>query len=176
MSEEKAPTINLSEEPQWYAIHTRSRHEYKVKEQFEKKNVDHFLPLIEKLRYWKDRKKLIDFPLFPGYIFGHFPLKDRLKVLTTVGVVRIIGFHDGPVPIPEEQISAIQKMVTSGLKYDPIPYLKEGQRVRVRRGSLTGIEGVLVEKKKKFRLVISVDLIQQSAALEIDVADVEPVG
>jgi len=175
MNEGKVLRMNLLEIPQWYAIHTRSRHEQKVKEQFEKKNIIHFLPLIKSLRYWKDRKKLLDFPLFPGYIFGYFPLKDRLKVLTTVGVVRIVGFQDGPVPVPEDQISAIQHLVASGLKYDPVPYFKEGQRVRVKRGPLAGVEGILLEKKKKFRLVISVDLIQQSAALEIDSADVESV-
>ncbi|HWP46818.1 MAG TPA: UpxY family transcription antiterminator [Candidatus Limnocylindrales bacterium] len=167
---------NLLENPHWYAIHTRSRHEHKVKEQFEKKNIVHFLPLVEKLRYWKDRKKLVSFPLFPGYIFGYFPLLDKLKILTTVGVVQIVGFHEGPVPIPEEQISAIQRMITSGLKYDPVPYFKEGQRVRVKRGPLAGVEGILMEKRRKFRLVISVDLIQQSAAMEIDAADVEPVS
>lgn len=168
--------MNFLEVPQWYAIHTRSRHEQKVKEQLEKKNIIQFLPMIARLRYWKDRKKLVNFPLFPGYIFGYFPLKDRLKILTTVGVVKIIGFGEGPVPIPEKQISAIQLMVSSGLKYDPVPYFKEGQCVRVRRGPLAGVEGILIEKRKKFRLVISVDLIQHSAALEIDSADIEPIG
>jgi len=163
-------------EPKWYAIHTRSRHEQKVKAQFEKKNIVHFLPLYQRLSYWKDRKKLMNFPLFPGYIFGYFPLKDRTEILTTVGVVRIIGFQRGPIPVPEEQISALQQVVTSGLKYDPIPYFKKGQRVRIKRGPLAGVEGILLEKKKKFRFVISVDLICQSAALEIDSADVEPIS
>jgi transcription antitermination factor NusG len=162
-------------EPYWYAIHTRSRHEKFVRDQFAAKEITHLLPLHHKRSQWKDRVKMIDVPLFGGYIFAHFALQNKLQVLQTVGVVRLVSLNGKAEPVPEEQIDTIRKMVEYDLTYDPYPYLKEGMFVRVVRGPLQGAQGILVEKKKNYRFVISIDLIQKAVAVDIDSADVEPV-
>jgi transcription antitermination factor NusG len=162
-------------EPLWYAIHTRSRHEKVVRDQFTAKEIAHLLPLHHKRSKWKDRVKMIEVPLFGGYIFAHFALQHKLQVLQTVGVVRMVSLNGTAESIPDEQIEALRKMVSHELPYDPHPYLKEGMQVRVRRGPLQGAEGILIEKKKNYRFVISIDLIQKAVAIDIDSADVEPV-
>jgi len=164
-----------TEQPSWYAIQTRSRHEKVVRDQLAAKQSTHLLPLWRKRSVWKDRIKFIDVPLFGGYLFGHFALQDRLPVLETVGVARLVGINGKPVPVPDEQIAAVRTMVEQRLPYDPHPYLIEGMRVRIKRGVLVGAEGILIEKKPKYRLVISVDIIQQGVAVDIDSADVEPL-
>lgn len=161
--------------PLWYAIHTRSRHEKVVRDQFDAKEIPHLLPLHHKRSKWKDRVKMIEVPLFGGYIFAHFSLQHKLQVLQTVGVVRLVGLNGTAEPVPEEQIETIRKMVEQALPYDPHPYLKEGMLVRVVRGPLQGAEGILIEKKKNYRFVVSIDLIQKAVAVDIDSADVEPV-
>jgi transcription antitermination factor NusG len=159
----------------WYAIHTRSRHEKVVRDQFLAKGITHLLPLHRKRSAWKDRVKTIEVPLFGGYIFGHFALQDKLQILQTIGVVRLVSLNGMPAPIPDEQIAAVRALVEHQLSYDPYPYLKEGMRVRVKRGPLTGAEGILVEKRRHYRFIISVDLIQKSVAVDIDAADIEAV-
>jgi transcription antitermination factor NusG len=166
-------SAEILQQPFWYAIHTRSRHEKVVRDQLEAKGIIHLLPLHHKRSKWKDRVKLIEVPLFGGYLFGYFALQEKLHVLTTVGVARLVGINGTPVPVPEEQIEAVRTMVERKLPYDPHPYLKEGMRVRVKRGPLAGAEGILLSKKKQYRFVISIDLIQKSVAVDIDSADVE---
>ena len=175
VSEVKAVSADMLEQPCWYALHTRSRHEKVVRDQLGAKGVTNLLPLWHKRSVWKDRIKMVEVPLFSGYIFGHFPLKHKLEVLQTVGVVRIVGLNGYPLPVPNEQIEAVQTMIAQHLHYDPHPFLQEGMRVRVKRGVLRGAEGILVAKKQHYRLVISVDLIQKSVAVDIDSADVEPM-
>jgi transcription antitermination factor NusG len=162
-------------EPLWYAIHTRSRHEKVVRDQFAAKEIPYLLPLHLKRSKWKDRVKLIEVPLFGGYIFAYFALQNKLQVLQTIGVVRLVSLNGAAEPVPEDQIETIRKMVDHALPYDPHPYLKEGMQVRVVRGPLQGAEGILIEKKKNYRFVISIDLIQKAVAVDIDSADVEPV-
>lgn len=176
MSDAQRLIEDISHEPLWYAIHTRSRHEKVVRDQFAAKGITHLLPLHHKRSVWKDRIKMIEVPLFGGYIFGNFALQDKLPVLQTVGVVRLVGINGFPEAVPDEQIDAIRKMVEHDLPYDPHPYLKEGMMVRVKSGPLAGAEGVLIEKKKHYRFVINVDLIQQSVAVDIDSADVEALN
>ena len=163
------------EQPYWYAIQTRSRHEKVVRDQLAAKGIAHLLPLWRKRSVWKDRIKVIEVQLFGGYLFGHFALRDRVTVLETVGVARLVGISGRPIPVPDEQIAAVRTMVEQRLPYDPHPYLAEGMRVRIKRGVLVGAEGILIAKKQKHRLVISVDLIQQAVAVDIDSVDVEPV-
>ena len=163
------------EQPYWHAMQTRSRHEQVVRDQRAAKSLTHLLPLWQKRSVWKDRVKAVEVPLFGGYLFGYFALHDRVAVLETVGVARLVGINGKPVPVPEEQIAAVRTMVEQRLPYDPHPYLTEGMRVRIKRGVLAGAEGVLIEKKHKYRLVISVDIIQQGVAVDIDSADVEPL-
>jgi transcription termination/antitermination protein NusG len=162
-------------EPQWYAVYTRSRHEKSVASKLEEKRIEVFLPLRNVLRRWKDRRKEVAMPLFSGYLFVRMPYTQRLAVLQTPGVVHILSEGVKPVPIPEEQILSIQKLVESDLAYDPYPYLKEGTFVKVVRGPLQGVEGILLEKRKRHLLVLSVDLIQQSAALQVDISDTDVV-
>jgi transcription antitermination factor NusG len=157
----------------WYAVYTRSRHEKKVAANLEDKRVEVFLPLRSVLSRWKDRRKEVHLPLFSGYLFVHILREQRLPVLQTSGVVRFVGNGDGLDPVPEDQIVSIQRLMESGLRYDPYPYLKEGMQVRVVRGPLKGIEGILVDKRKKHLLVLSVDMIQQSAALQVDISDTD---
>lgn len=164
-----------TEQPHWYAIQTRSRHEKVVRDQLAAKGITHLLPLWRKRSVWKDRIKVIEVPLFGGYLFCYFALPDRIAVLETVGVARIVGISGKPVPVPEEQIAAVRTMVEQRLLYDPHPYLAEGMRVRIKRGVLIGAEGILIAKKQKHRLVISVDLIQQAVAVDVDSVDVEPL-
>ena len=162
---------------QWYAVYTRSRHEKTVASKLKEKNIEVFLPLRKVLRRWKDRRKEIEVPLFNGYVFVRIPLTDRLHILKTPGVVQILSEGNKPVPIPEEQIESIQLLVTSGLKYDPYPYLDLGRDVLIKRGPLQGIVGKIVDKKKSARhtLIISIDLIKRSVSIEVDVLDIEPL-
>ena len=160
----------------WYALHTRSRHEKTVAEELWRRQIESFLPLREVVSQWKDRRKKVQFPLFPGYLFVHVPMQERrLEILSLPSVVRIIGFQDGPAPIPDDQIQAVKSLVFSQLPFDSHPYLKEGDRVRIIRGPLRGLEGVLVEKKNRYSFVLSVDLICQAAACEVDVSDIERI-
>ncbi len=156
----------------WYAIRTRSRHEKRVRDQLAARNMEPFLPLVDRWRRWKDRRKVVSFPVFPGYCFAHFPLHKRLAILTAHGVVQILGNHEGPLPVPEAEIEGIRRLVTSTLPYDPHPYLQEGDRVEVIRGPLAGLQGILLRKGSRARLVLSVHLIRQAVSVELDAADV----
>lgn len=158
----------------WYAIWTRSRHEKIVRDQLALKNVDVFLPTITRWSRWKDRKKKIDWPLFPGYVFGRFDPANRLPVLKCEGVVTIIGSEGQPSPIPEFEIEGIRTLIDSQLSYDPCPLIKEGMMVEVKHGPLKGVVGRLVRKGAHARLILSVDLIGQAVSVEVDAADVKP--
>ncbi|MDA2923255.1 UpxY family transcription antiterminator [Acidobacteria bacterium AH-259-L09] len=163
-------------ELRWYAIHTRSRHEKVVAEQLWQKQIECFLPLREVISRWKDRRKKVQFPLFPGYLFAHVLIQDRrLDILKVPSAVRIIGFDGEPAPIPNEQIQAVKKLVFGTLPYDPYPYIVEGDRVEIIRGSLAGLRGILIEKKGTYRFILSVDLIRQAVACEVDACDVEKI-
>jgi len=162
----------------WYATYTRSKHEQKVNGRLERKKIETFLPLIERWSRRKDRRKRIHLPLFPGYLFvrAEMDAYTHLEILKTDSVVRILCQGDKPAPIPDEQIHAIQVLIKNGIAVTPYPYLREGMRVRVVNGPLSGVEGILVKTKPdKQRLLLSVDLIQESVSVEIDESDVEPI-
>jgi transcription termination/antitermination protein NusG len=161
--------------PQWYAAHVRSRHEKKVAEQLAGKNLDFFLPLYTAEHRWKDRLAKVELPLFPGYIFVHIPLPLRLKVLEVPGVVRLVSSGGEPVPLRESDISILRQGLTGTSKAEPYPYLKVGNRVRIRRGSLAGLEGILLNKKESLRVIISVELIMRSVSVEVSAGDIEPL-
>jgi transcription antitermination factor NusG len=156
----------------WYALWTRSRHEQVVREQLERKRVEVFLPTIRKWSRWKDRKKQIDWPLFPGYCFARFDPHDTLHILKCTGVVSIVSFEGEPAPIPEHELNGIRTLIETDFAFDPVPLIKEGTMVEVVHGPLKGVVGRLVQKKEKARLVLSVDLIGQGVSVEIDAADV----
>ncbi len=158
----------------WFALWTRSRHEQFVRSQLERKHIEAFLPTIARWSRWKDRKKRIDWPLFPGYCFARFDPGARLAVLTCVGVVRIVSTEGEPTPIPDPEIEGIRRLVETDLAFDPCPLIKEGTRVEVMHGPLKGISGRLVRKNDKARLVLAVDLIGQAVSVEVDAGDVRP--
>ena len=160
----------------WYAIHVRSRHEFQIFDRLKLKGIEAFLPTVEKLRNWKDRKKLVTFPLFPGYLFVRITedARSMLEVLKIKGVVNMICTLPGePASIPDEQIAVLQMLVENSEDLDPYPYLTEGQNVRIIKGPMAGIEGILIEKLDKHFLVLSVDVLRQGVALTINAADVE---
>lgn len=161
--------------PRWYAVRTRSRHEKLVRDRLAAEGIEHLLPTVMRLSQWKDRKKEIEVPLFSGYCFARFGWPDRLAVQTVSGVVEIIGGGQRPEPIPDAEIDALKSLMASELSYDAHPYLREGMMVEVRRGPLEGVRGILLRKAKRHRLVISIHLIQQAAAVEIDDSEVVPV-
>jgi transcription antitermination factor NusG len=138
------------------------------------RGVESFLPLWERWSRWKDRKKKVQFPLFPGYGFVHLELSARLTVLRTPGVVGFVTVAHGPAPVPAVEIEAIRTLVCGPLHYDPHPFLTEGMEVEVMRGPLAGVRGHLLRKDRSARLVISITLIRQAVGVEIDAADVTP--
>lgn len=166
--------MESSRAARWFAIWTRARHEQVVREQLRRKRIEVFLPTVARWSRWKDRKKKIDWPLFPGYCFARFDVQDRLPVLKCAGVVNIVSFEGEPAPIPEHEIEGIRRLVESDLAFDPCPLIREGMMVEVRSGPLKGVIGRLVRKNEKARLVLSVDLIGQAVSVEVDAADVRP--
>ena len=160
----------------WWALYTRHQHEKTVADILTAKGFEIFLPLYESVRRWKDRKKLLSLPLFPCYVFVRGGLNRRLQVVTTPGIHMILTNGEKVALIPEDEIQAIRRTVEGAYRVEPYPYLKIGERVRVVRGSLEGVEGVLIRKKNVCRLVLSVAMVAQSIAVEIDAADVEPAA
>jgi transcription antitermination factor NusG len=161
----------------WYAVQTRSRHEKMVTRQLEGQGFATFLPLTTQLRQWSDRRKLVELPLFPGYAFLRmdYQPEQRLRVLGTEGIVSFVGVHGQGMPIPDRQIEHIQTLLTAKVPFESYPFLKVGQRVRIRSGSLNGTEGILVGRESDRMLVISVELIQRSVSIRLQGYEVEPI-
>lgn len=157
--------------PQWYALSTRSRHEKQVRDRLAAIGIEPLLPLAQTLSQWSDRKVWVTNPLFPGYCFARFSLVNRLPILQTPGVVRIVGFLN-PEPIPEEDMAAIQKLSASKRRAESCQYLEEGIWVQVIRGPLSGIRGQFVRKGQHGCLVIRAHLIQQAAMVHVDMSEV----
>lgn len=167
----------LIAKPAWYAVSTRSRHEKTATSILDGLGIVSFLPLVSLERQWSDRKKMVAMPLFPGYIFVQIAgsAELRVRVLKVPGVVSFVGNQNGPLAVPEREIDSVRAVVSLGEGYYPHPFLKAGDRVRVVRGPLAGIEGTLLRCGGQSRLVISVEMIQRSVSVEVAAADVEPV-
>ena len=159
----------------WCAVYTRHQHEKTIAEILKAKGLEVFLPLYESTRRWKDRQKVLSLPLFPCYVFVRGAQERRLQVLTTPGVHMMISRGEKVATIPEEEIEAIRRTIDGQLSVEPHPFLRCGERVRVIRGSLEGVEGILTRKKNLYRLVLSVDMLAQAVSVEIDALDVVPV-
>jgi transcription antitermination factor NusG len=160
----------------WYAVHTRSRHEKQVDLFLSERGIETFLPLVHTLSRRRDRKNYVDIPLFPGYLFVFAEKESLYDVKYTRGVTRIIGTDLGvPTPIPDRQIQDIKSVMETEVQLDPFPYLKKGRMVRVKSGPLKGLEGILVERKGHYKLVIRIDLLQKGAAAEVYISDIEPI-
>jgi transcription antitermination factor NusG len=165
----------ISADSPWWALYTRHQHEKTVAEMLESKGFDVFLPLYDSVRRWKDRKKLLSLPLFPCYVFVRGGLNRKLQVVSTPGVHMVLHRGEQVSMIPAAEIQAIRAAVDGRHRVEPHPFLKCGDQVRVIRGSLEGVHGILTRKKNYVRLVLSVNMLAQSVAVEVNAADVEPV-
>ena len=158
----------------WYALQVRSRKEGYVASQIQGLGFECLLPTYKCVRKWSDRVRELEQPLFPGYLFCRFDFQHRRPVVTTPGVLQIVGFGRRAIPVPDEEIQALQLALTSGVPKQPWPYLEIGQRVRVIYGTLTGLEGILVNVKGNDRVVLSVSLLQRSVAMEVEASWLAP--
>lgn len=162
--------------PEWYALFTRYQHEKPVAFALSNKGYDVFLPLYSSVRRWQDRDKQLWLPLFPSYVFLHGGLERQLQILTTPGVIHIVGCAGRPAVVPRHQLNAVRQMIESQMRVESHPYLLCGDRVRVKTGALMGLEGILTRKKGIARLVVSMEMLGRSAAVEIDHSNVERIG
>ena len=160
---------------QWFALRVKSRYEKLAATMAHNKGFEEFLPLYKCRRRWSDRFKSVDLPLFPGYLFCRMNPEYRLPILTIPGVLHLVGLGRMPVPIDDAEVAAIQTAVRSGLGVEPWPFLDVGQRVRLEDGPLAGLEGILVERRKQHRIVVSVTLLKRSVGVEIEADWVRPL-
>ncbi|MDE3180157.1 MAG: UpxY family transcription antiterminator [Acidobacteriota bacterium] len=167
---------NLAADASWHALYTRHQHEKMVAELLSKKNFDVYLPLYEATHRWKDRLKKLSLPLFPSYVFVKGGLDRQLQMMMTPGVYSILATSGRAAVIAEEQIDAVKRMVEGPLRVEPHPFLKCGEAVRVTAGPLQGIEGILIRKKNFTRLVLSIEMLMKSVAVEIDAWMVESIS
>ena len=158
----------------WFALQVRSRREKLVADHLWGKGYELFLPLYNAKRHWTDRIKDVEAPLFPGYLFCRFDPHNRLPILKTPWVIRVVGFNQSPVPVDVAEINSIRRLVSSGVPSQPCPYLALGDVVRIESGPLRGLKGILSKFKGNHRLVVSISLLQRSVAVEIDSALVTP--
>jgi transcription antitermination factor NusG len=163
-------------EHKWYALTVRYQHERQIERALQSKGLETLVPLYRSRRQWSDRVKEIDLPLFAGYVLCHFALTRSIPVLDTPGVGRIVGFGGMPVALETAEVAAIQRLLALNVPLAPWPYLKPGDRVRVEHGALRGLEGTLLRTKESLRLVIGVDLLERSIAVELDREAVIPVA
>ena len=164
--------ITVAQSP-WFAIRTRSRHEQVVQQQLERKPVEAFLPTVARWSRWKDRRKKVIWPLFPGYCFARFSSEHRLGVLRCSGVIGIVSFDGAPAPIAPHEIDDIRRLVDTDFLYDPCPLIREGMMVELVHGPLKGVVGRLIRKGTRARLVLAVNLIGRAVAVEVDASDVK---
>jgi transcription antitermination factor NusG len=159
----------------WFALRVKSRYEKLVSTLLQQKGFDEFLPLYKSRRRWSDRWQPVELPLFPGYVFCRLDPQRRLPLLITPGVMHFVGIGKCPEAIDDQEITAIQAAVRSGLRAEPWPFLQVGHWVRLEEGPLTGLEGILVEVRKQHRIIVSVSLLRRSIAVEIDREWVRPL-
>ena len=160
----------------WYALMVKHQHERPLESALRHKGFEALAPFYKTRKRWSDRVKEIDLPLFPGYVFCRFRFDQRIGVLDTPGISRVVSFNGHPAPVSGEEIEAIRTVMAAKATVRPWPHLKPGDRVRIERGALRGIEGILLREKEILRLVIGVGILQRSVAVEIDADCIGPVG
>jgi transcription antitermination factor NusG len=159
----------------WYAAYVHSRHEKTASKHLESRGIESFLPLYREVKRWGNRvTTTVELPLFPGYVFVRFKAQERVRILEIPGVIHLVGSSGRPAPLPDIDIGVLREGLAL-VRAEPCPFLSIGQRVRLRTGPLAGLEGMLVQKKNGYRFVLSMDLIMQSVAVEVDAADIEPL-
>lgn len=166
------------ESERWYALQVRPRYEKKAAEELARKGVATFLPVWRQRHRWSDRWKTVEVPMFPGYAFVRMarPPEERVRILRTAGVMALVGNHGQGTPIPAKQIEDVEAVITNHVSCATHPFLRVGQRVRVRGGCLDGLEGILVEYESERRLVVAVEVIERAIAVRVLGYDVEPIG
>lgn len=160
------------EQPKWYVLFVRSNQEKRVAHRLSGRSVEHFLPCYESLRHWKDRRVRLQTPLFPGYVFVRLPLLERLRVLTLPNVVSLVGPRNSPSTVSDDEIAWIRQGIEHG-RAEPYDCLSEGQRVVIRGGVMSGMEGILLRARNSTRVVVSLDSISRAFVVEVDAACVE---
>jgi transcription antitermination factor NusG len=176
MQTELSTGVSICGDSPWWAVYTRHQHEKSVAEMLSSKGFDVFLPLYDSVRRWKDRKKTLSLPLFPCYVFVKGETVRKLQVVSTPGVHMILYHGEQVAMIPDTEVQAIRAAVEGHFRVEPHPFLKCGDRVRVIRGSLDGVSGILTRKKNSLRLVLSVEMLAQSVSVEVNAFDVEPIA
>jgi transcription antitermination factor NusG len=173
-AELKVETVPSTDETKaglrWYAVQVACRKELSIADQLQGRGLECFVPQYKSLRKWSDRTKEVQQALFPGYLFSRFDCSNRQGVVTTAGVMQVVGNARVPIPVPDSEIEALQVATHSGLPSQPWPYIKMGQKVQVNYGQLSGLQGILVNFKGNHRVVLSVTLLQRSLALEVDLS------
>src|SRR5579872_3476392 len=178
MREQVLPEVNVESAATgspWFALSVKSRFEKSVANFLANRGYESFLPLYKARRQWSDRIKETEVPLFPGYLFCRFDIHNRLPILMIPGVQHVVGGAQLPTPIDDNEMNALRTVIHAGLSRQPWPFLQIGDRVKIERGSLAGVEGILLQMKGRHRLVLSVSLLQRSVAVDIDSAAVTPV-
>lgn len=174
-----AATANMpatATESMWYAVCTLSRHEKCAAEHLRQRDVEYFLPLYETVHRWNNGRHRLQLPLFPGYLFVHIALRDKLRVLQVPGLAHFVSFGGVPAELPQADIDSLRNALTSGAGLLPHPYLTVGAQVEICRGPLAGMKGILLRHQGKYRVVLSVDLIMRSVVVEVESADIVPVN
>jgi transcription antitermination factor NusG len=166
--------VPVFDEPRWYAVYTCANREKRVAEQFTERSIEHFLPLYETVRQWKDRRVRVQSPLFPGYIFVNHILRKRLQILSVSGVVRLVGFNSIAAALPPREIESLREGLRRPVRAEPHPYLTTGERVQILRGPFEGFQGILQRRRGQLRVVLSIDLIKRSMAVEVGIEDIRP--
>jgi len=159
----------------WYAAYTCANHEKRVAAELEARDVEHFLPLYVSRRRWKDRRVQLELPLFPGYVFVRIALFQRMRVVQIPSLVRLVGFGGLPTALPDTEMEIMRSGLSQNLRAEPHPFLTVGRRVRINCGPFAGLEGVLKRRKNDMRVVVSLELIQRSVAVDVEAADVSPL-
>jgi len=159
----------------WYAVYTCANHEKRVAAELHARTIENFLPVYTSVRRWKDRQMRLELPLFPGYVFVRLALCDRQRVVRVPSVVRLVGFGGLPTALPDAEMEIMRSGLSQSLGAEPHPFLTVGRHVRITGGPFAGLEGVLKRKKSNLRVVVSLELIRRSVAVDVDAADVVPL-
>lgn len=172
MNEHPTKSDGFVETAFWFAAYTSARHEKRVTEHLKQREVESFLPLYETLHRWKNGRHRVQLPLFPGYVFVHLALREKLRVLQVPGVVELVSFNGVPAALPDAEIETLRNALSAGLPAQPFPFLRVGSRVEICRGPLQGLRGILLRRQGQLRVVLSVEMIMRSIVVEVEAADV----
>jgi transcription antitermination factor NusG len=174
------PVAGEATEARWYACWTRARHEKRVQQMLEERGIETFLPLVERERQWRDRRKRVEFPLFPSYVFGRFPLHESVRVLSIPGIAGLVKNNGRPAPIPEDELDNVRRFAqllrAGGIEPEPCAYYSQGDEVEVVAGPFAGLRGIVSEQRGRRRVVIGLKAIGQGLVVDIDARQLKAAG